>query len=32
MNPQFIIYTGPMFGSKTTRLLGDIDIQEKERM
>lgn len=25
MNPQFIIYTGPMFGSKTTRLLGDID-------
>ena len=25
MNPTFTIYTGPMFGSKTTRLLGDID-------
>ena len=25
MNPQFIIYTGPMFGSKTTRLMSDID-------
>lgn len=24
-NPSFTIYTGPMFGSKTTRLLGDID-------
>ena len=24
-NPTFTIYTGPMFGSKTTRLLGDID-------
>ena len=25
INPTFTIYTGPMFGSKTTRLLGDID-------
>ena len=25
MNPFFNIYIGPMFGSKTTRLLGDID-------
>lgn len=24
-NPTFTIYTGPMFGSKTTRLLGEID-------
>lgn len=24
-NPQFIIYIGPMYGSKTTRLLADID-------
>lgn len=24
-NPTFTIYTGPMFGSKTTRLLGDVD-------
>jgi thymidine kinase len=24
-NPQFIIFTGPMFGSKTTRLLAVID-------
>jgi thymidine kinase len=25
MNPEFIIFTGPMFGSKTTRLLAVID-------
>lgn len=25
MNPSFIVYTGPMFGSKTTRLMGEID-------
>lgn len=25
MNPEFIIFTGPMFGSKTTRLLATID-------
>jgi thymidine kinase len=25
MNPKFIIYTGPMFGSKTTRLMAEID-------
>lgn len=25
MNPAFVIYTGPMFGSKTTRLLADVD-------
>ena len=25
MNPKFVIYTGPMFGSKTTRLLADVD-------
>ena len=25
MNPTFTIYTGPMFGSKTTRLMADID-------
>lgn len=25
MNPFFNIYIGPMFGSKTTRLLGDVD-------
>lgn len=24
-NPTFTIYTGPMFGSKTTRLIADID-------
>ena len=24
-NPTFTIYTGPMFGSKTTRLLGEVD-------
>jgi thymidine kinase len=24
-NPSFTIYTGPMFGSKTTRLLADVD-------
>lgn len=28
MNPFFNIYIGPMFGSKTTRLLGDIDRQK----
>jgi len=27
VNPFFNIYIGPMFGSKTTRLLGDIDRQ-----
>jgi len=25
MNPEFIIFTGPMFGSKTTRMLAAID-------
>ena len=25
MNPKFVIYTGPMFGAKTTRLVADID-------
>ncbi len=25
MNPTFTVYTGPMFGSKTTRLLADVD-------
>ena len=25
MNPFFNVYIGPMFGSKTTRLLGDVD-------
>ena len=25
MNPYFKIFTGPMFGSKTTRLVGEID-------
>ena len=25
MNPSFTIYTGPMFGSKTTKLMSDID-------
>jgi len=25
MNPEFVIFTGPMFGSKTTRLLAVID-------
>ena len=25
MNPFFKVYTGPMFGSKTTRLVGEID-------
>lgn len=31
-NPTFTIYTGPMFGSKTTRLLGDIDrLKHKKR-
>jgi len=25
MNPQFIIFTGPMFGGKTTRLLSALD-------
>lgn len=25
MNPYFTIYTGPMFGSKTTKLMSDID-------
>ena len=25
MNPKFIIFTGPMFGSKTTRLFAALD-------
>ena len=25
MNPNFIIFTGPMFGSKTTRLVAELD-------
>jgi len=25
LNPSFIIFTGPMFGSKTTRLMAEID-------
>ena len=25
MNPSFVIFTGPMFGSKTTRLMAEID-------
>ncbi len=25
MNPSFTVFTGPMFGSKTTRLMGEID-------
>ena len=25
MNPSFTIFTGPMFGSKTTRLMAEID-------
>lgn len=24
-NPEFVIYTGPMFGGKTTRLLGEVE-------
>ena len=24
-DPKFIIFTGPMFGGKTTRLLGEVD-------
>ena len=25
MNPSFTVFTGPMFGSKTTRLLASVD-------
>tara|TARA_R110002060_G_scaffold18962_8_gene25980 strand:- start:655 stop:1239 length:585 start_codon:yes stop_codon:yes gene_type:complete len=31
VNPEFIIFTGPMFGSKTTRLLGVVDRYTRQR-